>query len=267
MSNILDSNMGRAILIRYGHCSFLSVTLPIPLISGYFFGSVAISIGGIRGCIKDRLKFYDTLMNSVSIFLSGVLAFNFGCLLFGRLRQRLIDKVPGPFPSNWLIGNSPDSFRSREINDASSAWLKECATVVKLYTPFGAIQYILNTSGYNFPKTAASRAGIGLVLGKGLVWAEGTQHSRQRKIMTPAFSFNVLRGFVPMFRHKAQKTIDKIKEQIESAGIPEANVVNMVPWFFRMTLDIIGAATAEYDFQTIDDFPNNRLALAYNDLM
>ncbi|GJJ11714.1 hypothetical protein Clacol_005951 [Clathrus columnatus] len=130
-----------------------------------------------------------------------------------------------------------------------------------------AIQYILNTAGYNYPKTASGRAGSSLLLGKGLVWAEGSQHARQRKIMTPAFSFNTLRDFIPMFRYKSQKTVNKIKEQIESAETSDPNVVNMVPWLSRTTLDIIGAAAADYDFQAIEGGQSNKLTQAYSNLL
>ena len=68
-----------------------------------------------------------------------------------------------------------------------------------------AIQYVLNTSGYHFHKPNSNRMGLELLLGRGLVWADGTQHSRQRKIMNPAFSFAALRGFLPLFTRTAQR--------------------------------------------------------------
>ncbi|GJJ07024.1 hypothetical protein Clacol_001222 [Clathrus columnatus] len=196
-----------------------------------------------------------------------------------RLRRRkFIDKLPGPPRSSWLTGNLPDLLRSTEISDAPFAWLREYGTVVRSYAEFGrktlfvsdpkAIQYILNTSGYNFPRTWSDRALVRISLGEGLVWAEGKQHAQQRKIMTPAFSFNTLRGFIPLFREKARKTVNKIKEQIESEENPAtANVVNIVPWLSRMTLDIIGVAAADYDFEALDGGQNNRLTQAYGNVM
>ncbi|GJJ11676.1 hypothetical protein Clacol_005912 [Clathrus columnatus] len=211
---------------------------------------------------------------SLSIFLSGAFLFIFVRLLHRSLRQCFIDKVPGPSRTSWISGNVPDLLRSPEISDAHFAWLKEYGTVLKTHAEFGrtslfisdpkAIQYILNTSGYNFPKTPSARNSSALILGKGLVWTDGSQHAKQRKIMAPAFSVNTLRGFIPMFRNKAQKTVTKIKEQIESTGNP---VVNMVPWLSRMTLEIIGAASADYDFEAIDGGQTNQLTQAYSNLM
>ncbi|GJJ11014.1 hypothetical protein Clacol_005243 [Clathrus columnatus] len=201
---------------------------------------------------------------SLYILLSGAFLFIFIRLLYGSLRRRFIDKIPGPPRTSWINGNVPDLLRSPEISDAHFAWLKEYGTVLKTHAEFGAIQYILNTSGYNFPKTPSARASIALMLGKGIVWADGSQHAKQRKIMTPAFSFGTLRDFIPMFRNRAQKTVNKIKEQIESTGNP---VVNIVPWLSRTTLEIIGAASADYNFEAIDGGQTNQLAQAYNNLM
>ncbi|GJJ11694.1 hypothetical protein Clacol_005930 [Clathrus columnatus] len=220
---------------------------------------------------------------SLYIFLSGAFLFILVRLLHGSLRRRFIDKIPGPRRTSWINGNVPDLLRSPEISDAHFAWLKEYGTVLKTHAEFGAIQYILNTSGYNFPKTPSGRASSALILGKGIVWADGAQHAKQRKIMTPAFSFNTLRDFIPMFRNKAQKTVNKIKEQIE---LTENPVVNMVPWFSRTTLEIIGAgivllplfiynnqfyasllASADYDFEAIDGGQTNQLTQAYSNLM
>lgn len=50
-----------------------------------------------------------------------------------------------------------------------------------------ALNHILNVAAYRFPKQAVTRQRIGRVLGKGLVWAEGEDHRRQRRIMSYAF--------------------------------------------------------------------------------
>ncbi|GJJ11713.1 hypothetical protein Clacol_005950 [Clathrus columnatus] len=220
-------------------------------------------------------------MVSLLTLLSGASILAIARLLYGRLWPRSIDKVPGPPPVRWLTGNLPELLRSDEISDAPFKWLKEYGAVVKLHAEFGrkilyvadpkALYYILNTSGYNFPKTAAGRAGSGILLGKGLFWAEGSQHAQQRKIVTPAFSFNTLRDFIPIFLQKTQKTVNKLREQIESAGNPESNVINMLPWLSRTTLDIIGVslpslfiiAAAEYDFEAIDGGQDNRADAFY----
>ena len=86
-----------------------------------------------------------------------------------------------------------------------------------------ALQYVLHTSGYNFPKGREVRQNVKLVIGQGIVWAHGpwilmlpsfhcthsfalgTEHQRQRKIMTPAFHAPQLRTFLPLFLNMALK--------------------------------------------------------------
>ena len=91
-----------------------------------------------------------------------------------------------------------------------------------------ALQYIFNTSAYQFSKLPENRASSALTTGKGIVWAEGCcrclwnhissylfisagmQHARQRKIMNPAFSYGALRGFLPVFHGTAQRVRDSL---------------------------------------------------------
>ncbi len=86
-----------------------------------------------------------------------------------------------------------------------------------------ALQYVLHTSGYRFPKGREVNQGIKLMVGQGLAWAHGPwisvlprfhcnhsfslgrDHQRQRKIMTPAFHAPQLRTFLPLFLNVALK--------------------------------------------------------------
>ncbi|KAF8589221.1 cytochrome P450 [Ramaria rubella] len=192
-----------------------------------------------------------------------------------RLRARSIAHLPGPPPGPWLVGNTPALLRPKEIGDADFTWTNMYGTAVRIKGTFGsdilftadpkALQYILNTAGYNFPKADDVRASIALTTGKGLAWAEGLQHSRQRKIMNPAFSYAALRIFLPLFRHTAQKTVSKLKDLVSRGG-GTSTVVDIPPWLARTTLDAIGAAAFDYQFGAIDEGSDNKLSNAYNNL-
>ena len=86
------------------------------------------------------------------------------------------------------------------------------------------IQYITNTAGYNFHSPKHIQAINKILMGDGIVAAQGTfyfqyhvcsmlaytglsgaHHTRHRKIMNPAFSFGVLRDFLPLFSRTSQK--------------------------------------------------------------
>ncbi|GJJ11632.1 hypothetical protein Clacol_005868 [Clathrus columnatus] len=216
--------------------------------------------------------------------------------LVRHFRRSVISSLPGPTHSSYLadalisdillcyssyisltvhVGNFKELTRSPEITDAHIGWSAKYGTAFKIYGEMGvemlfisdpkAIQYILNTSGYNFPKPLSNRIGFTIMLGPGIVSAEGTQHARHRKILNPAFSFGTLREFLPLFRQKASKLVNKLKEEIDFTTA-DPTVVDLVPWLSRTTLDIIGTASAEYDFEALDGVQNNKLAQVYNNI-
>ena len=87
-----------------------------------------------------------------------------------------------------------------------------------------AIQYILQTSRYNFVKPYAARFALNSATGRGVNGAEGNQiahlsfdgpennsasigpdHYRQRRILLPAFGASAARAQLPVFRQCARE--------------------------------------------------------------
>ncbi|KIJ23530.1 hypothetical protein M422DRAFT_275874 [Sphaerobolus stellatus SS14] len=194
-------------------------------------------------------------------------------LVISRVRRRSINHLAGPPPGSWLVGNTAALISPKEIGDADFFWIKEYGTTLHVKHTFGedslwtadpkAIQYIFNTSGYNYLKP--NRIGVEMLLGRGLVWAEGSQHARQRKIMNPAFSFTALRGFLPLFRQTAQRAVNKLKDD-KFAGA-ENKVINIMPWLSLITLDAIGETAFGYQFDAVQKGNESKLAAAYENLM
>ena len=58
-------------------------------------------------------------------------------------------------------------------------------------------------------KTAADREINALLLDRGLVWAQGDAHRRQRKALTPAFGLNEVKALVPRFLMVANRVRDE----------------------------------------------------------
>lgn len=85
------------------------------------------------------------------------------------------------------------------------------------------MQYVLQTSGYRYPKRKDVLATVRMLLGEGIVWVHGEhyrlrvlsgrfpnqdpgdQHQRHRKIMNPSFSVPQLKSFLPLFLRYANK--------------------------------------------------------------
>ncbi|KAF8589249.1 cytochrome P450 [Ramaria rubella] len=196
-------------------------------------------------------------------------------MVIRRLRAHSIAYLPSPPSGPWLVGNMPELIRPQEVGHSEFTWLRDYGNNFHIKGMFGtdvlftadpkAMQYILNTSGYTHQKPSAARAGVALTTGKGILWAEGLQHARHRKIMNPAFSYSSLRVFLPLFRHTAQRTVSKLKDQVSQNGGTSA-VVNITSWLSRTTLDAIGAAAFDYQFGAIDEGSDNKLSNAYNNL-
>jgi len=53
-----------------------------------------------------------------------------------------------------------------------------------------ALQHVMVSSVYDYPKPAGFAGDFKSLLGSGILFAEGDVHKRQRKMMNPAFSFN-----------------------------------------------------------------------------
>ncbi|KAF8579966.1 cytochrome P450 [Ramaria rubella] len=127
-----------------------------------------------------------------------------------------------------------------------------------------ALQYILNTGGYNFPKTQQNAATSRLITGEGIsfarasCWVAGEQHVRHRKIMNPAFSYTTLRIFLPLFRDTAQKLQPSLIywQDLVTRNGGGPSVIDVPSWLGRMTLDAMGTTAFDYDFGALDGSEN-----------
>ncbi|KZV60944.1 cytochrome P450 [Peniophora sp. CONT] len=175
----------------------------------------------------------------------------------------------------WL-GIEEDIRYQVEVGDVEFLWLREFGGAWKVHGPLGderlmladpkALQYVLQTSGYRYPKRGDWRAQQRMRLGDGLAWAHGEQHRRQRRIMDPAYSPPQLKSFLSLFLRYANEMVLKLKdEEIASSTTEIEPVINMHKWLSRTTLDIIGDAGFGFHFGALDD-EQNELSKAYRGL-
>ncbi|KAI0263473.1 cytochrome P450 [Gloeopeniophorella convolvens] len=177
-------------------------------------------------------------------------------------------------PSFWL-GNEAELRYQTEVGDCEFKWLRQYGTAWRRRGALGvdylmladpkALQYVLHTSGYQFPKRPDVVKITELLLGKGIVWAHGTTHQRQRKIMTPAFFAPQLRTFLSLFQNSASKLVQKWKDEVIAADPAGQPLVNVTRWLSRTTLDIIGEAGFDFQFGSLDD-AKTPLAKQYENL-
>jgi cytochrome P450 len=128
-----------------------------------------------------------------------------------------------------------------------------------------ALQYIFVKSAYRFPRPPDRRVLSELINGKGVIWAEGDDHKRQRKVILPGFGASESKAFLMLFKNCAESMSDKWMEIISNSK--EGSVVFDIPtWLSRATLDAIGEAAFDVRFNSVDN-NEDALARSYRNIM
>ncbi|CAL1711674.1 unnamed protein product [Somion occarium] len=189
-------------------------------------------------------------------------------------RRILLSEVPGPEPGSFWLGNLPQVLQS-EVGEVDWRWQEQFGGIVHMKGSFGddrlwvsdpkALQYIYQTSGYNFPKQPERRVLSRLLSGEGILWADGEVHKRHRKAMLPAFGQAEARALVPIFNRCAAAITQKWRDRL--LDTPEGSVdLNVALWLSSAALDAIGEAGFDYKFGCLDDLDNDLLR-GYRKLM
>ncbi|KAJ6541457.1 cytochrome P450 [Mycena capillaripes] len=110
-----------------------------------------------------------------------------------------------------------------------------------------AVNHFYSMERSIYVKSKLGRAVIANLFGRGLLWAEGESHKRQRKALTPAFSNAVIRRLTEVFYDSAHKW-DNIIDNAPADG----PVIDVEHWMNFVALDSIGIAGFSHDFRTLD---------------
>ncbi|EJD00177.1 cytochrome P450 [Fomitiporia mediterranea MF3/22] len=95
-----------------------------------------------------------------------------------------------------------------------------------------------------------------------LTFGIGVDHKRHRKTLSPAFGPAEMKALMPMFRTVIRRMCDRWEDVVADGPV----VVNVTRWLSRATLDIIGEAAFDYQFNALAD-DSNRLARIYNNFL
>ncbi|EIN09989.1 cytochrome P450 [Punctularia strigosozonata HHB-11173 SS5] len=174
--------------------------------------------------------------------------------LFSPLRY-----IPGP-PGGSLLKGHADAFWEPRKESIIEEWIAKYGHVLKfknflnsdqlLILDTRAIQYVLNTAADDYVKSPEIIFVVQDLLGVGVLLTEGEQHRRQRRILNAAFGPAQIRDLTEIFVQKATQLRDGISHQI--AGHESGARVDVLDWMSKATLDIIGAAGFNYDFDALD---------------
>ncbi|KAF9500674.1 cytochrome P450 [Pleurotus eryngii] len=201
---------------------------------------------------------------SLSTFvLTFLVAYGVRNYLWPLLRRADIHRLPGPSSSiaSWIWGHELLAFQ-HEAEEMYTAWARSFGPMFRIKaalfhsdiivaTDHAAVQYIFADTT-NYVKSPAFRPPAANVLGRGLVWAEGEDHAKMRKILAPAFSQDSVKQMASDIYECAEKMETRLTNYILSHSGDEAGLtVNIGDWTSPCTLDIIGRVAFGYDFKAI----------------
>lgn len=186
----------------------------------------------------------------------------FGCWKLGKrvwhnLRSPL-RALPGPKGTSWLYGNLKDIFIA-ENSVLHEQWVRQYGTTLKykgfffsdrLFTmDTRALNHVLTHSS-DYQKPAQVRYNLARILGEGVLFVEGAQHRQQRRIMNPAFGPAQIRSLTDIFISKSIKLRDVWSTM--TVASEHAARIDIMPWLSKMTLDVIGLAGFNYEFDALN---------------
>ncbi|KAG1855644.1 cytochrome P450 [Suillus subalutaceus] len=186
----------------------------------------------------------------------------FGCWKLGeRVWHNLtspLRALPGPKGTSWLYGNLKDIFNA-ENSVLHEQWVGQYGTTLKykgfffsdrLFTmDTRALNHVLTHSS-DYQKPSQVRYNLSRILGEGVLFVEGAQHRQQRRIMNPAFGPAQIRALTDIFISKSIKLRDVWSTM--TVASEHATRIDIMPWLSKMTLDVIGLAGFNYEFDALN---------------
>jgi cytochrome P450 len=101
-----------------------------------------------------------------------------------------------------------------------------------------AVSYFTNSR--NYVRTEITRQAFKRITGEGLLYVEGEEHRRQRRILSPAFASQHIKELIPIFWSKGCELAATLSRLGVAADKKKGlEVFTLLP---RTTLDIIGLA-------------------------
>jgi cytochrome P450 len=136
-----------------------------------------------------------------------------------------------------------------------------------LLTSPKALAEVLVQKNYEFIKPKFFSQNLGRLLGLGILFAEGDEHKRQRKLLLPAFAFRHIKELYSTFWAKGAEVTEAMTKAIQAKpkGDEDPSIVDIHDWASRVTLDIIGIAGMGQDFNAVQE-PRSDLAEAYRNV-
>ncbi|KAH9483305.1 Cytochrome P450 monooxygenase 215 [Psilocybe cubensis] len=176
-------------------------------------------------------------------------------ILFKSRRSVKTTKLRGPKNQSYLFGLYQFLNETEDAGLVYEAWAREYGPTYTVPGGFGSSRIVIcdpranahfySKETFGYVQTKLSRTFIKNLFGRGLLWAEGDSHRRQRKALSPAFSNAAIRKLTPVFYDAAYK-MKAIWDSALDAGSGEALID------VQVCLDSVGIAGFGHDFHALE---------------
>ena len=163
-------------------------------------------------------------------------------------RWKLLKQIPMPdfYPYHWLLGHIPairkqdEEYILKMVTEVNKPCNKD-KTIVKVSLGFITLVNILDSKFVatllKEPKTRLVYGMLVSWLGEGLLLAEGMKWFRNRRLLTPAFHYKILKDYVPVYNSCLSVLLDKWSESAQ-----KGESVLIFDTLRSMSLDIMQCA-------------------------
>ncbi|KAG9309786.1 cytochrome P450 [Chiua virens] len=177
-------------------------------------------------------------------------------------RKRLrTHRLNGPSSPSFVYGAGKVVMEADDPGNVYEVWAKEYGAVFEMPSTLGsrrivvydlkALTHFHSKDSWTYVRTPLAKKSIERGFGRGLFWAEGESHKRQRKSLTPAFSIAALRNLMPVFYDSAYKARGAWNALIESSG-QDGTIIEVQNWMNHISLDTMGLAGFSHNFGALE---------------
>ncbi|KAJ7573484.1 cytochrome P450 [Mycena floridula] len=197
------------------------------------------------------------VLSSTDLTVFAAVSSLFLLIRYVRAKREPVKKLPiAPSgEASWIWGHEYSIWET-QVNRKYMEWTAELGPVYRIKAAFfqrdvivagdnASSNHILQNA-YKYEKAPAFLPLTTKLLGRGVVWAHGEEHKRQRRLITPAFTVAAIKGMEPDVLVCAETLSTRLKARIMSQG--SEVVVNIEPEVASCTLDIVGRVGFGHDF-------------------
>nr|ARO89868.1 cytochrome P450 Cyp4b [Andrias davidianus] len=170
-------------------------------------------------------------------------------------------------PKHWLLGHVPEFKQDGTDFDKLMSWTDKYpyAFPVWLSSFFGSLtithpDYAKIIFGRSDPKGSLAYNFVVPWIGKGLLVLTGKKWFQHRRLITPAFHYDVLKPYVKLISKSTKIMLDKWDNLVDKGGKP----VEMFQYVSLMTLDSIMKCAFSYESNCQTDSDNSYIQAVYD---